>query len=108
LADIERVGGQTVVYAPVPQPKDPSRDPYQRLPGDSAEVAEWRERMGTPEAKAVYRERAATAELVNAQARNHGLQQLVVRGLRRARAVALWYAHAENFRRLLALGLVGR
>lgn len=108
LEDIEQVSGRTVVYAPVPQPRDASRAPYQRLPGDSAAVAEWRERMGAEEAKAVYRERAATAELVNAQARNHGLQQLVVRGLRKARAVALWYAHAENFRRLLALGLVGR
>ena len=58
--------------------------------------------------KAIYKERAATAELVNAQARNHGLQQLPVRGLRKVRAIALWYAHAENFRRLLALGLLGR
>lgn len=108
LEDIEQVSGQTTVYAPVPKPKDPARDPYQRLPGDSETVAAWRERMGTAEAKAIYKERAATAELVNAQARNHGLQQLPVRGLRKARAIALWYAHAENFRRLLALGLLGR
>jgi hypothetical protein len=30
--------------------------------------------MGTDEAKAIYKNRAATAECVNAQSRNRGLQ----------------------------------
>ncbi|MBI2297811.1 MAG: IS1182 family transposase [Armatimonadetes bacterium] len=108
LEDIEQVSGRTEVYAPVPKPKDPARDPHQPLARDSEAVAAWRVRMGTAEAKASYKERAATAELVNAQARNHGLRQLPVRGQRKVRCIALWYAHAENFRRLLALGLLGR
>jgi transposase len=84
------------VYAPVPAPKDPKRDPHQPLPTDGEQVGEWRVRMGTEEAKAIYRERAATVECVNAQARNRGLVRLLVRGLRKVRAVALWFAIAHN------------
>ena len=35
-------------------------------------------------------------ELANAQARNHGLTQFVVRGLEKVKAVALWFALAHN------------
>ena len=86
----------TRVYAPVPQPKDPQRDRYAPLPGDSEQVQEWRQRMGTVQAKAVYRERASTIACVNAQARNRGLIRLLVRGLRKVKAVALWFAIAPN------------
>lgn len=85
-----------VVYAPVVKPKDETRDPHQPMPGDSEAVAAWRERMGTEEAKAIYKERASTAECVNAIARNRGLQQLTVRGLEKAKTVALWFALAHN------------
>jgi hypothetical protein len=37
--------------------------------------------MGTEEAKEIYKQRAATAECVNAQARKRGLVRLLVRGL---------------------------
>ena len=87
------------VYAPVPKPKDPGRDPHTPRPGDSPAVAAWRERMGRKEAKAVYRQRAATAECVNAIARGRGLLQFTVRGVQKARAVALWYALAHNLMR---------
>ena len=81
------------ILAPVPQPKDPTRDPTQPLATDSPAVAAWRARMATAEAKATYKLRAATSECVNAQARSrHGLLQLRVRGLRKALAVALWIA----------------
>ena len=50
LADIEHVAFHTKVYAPVPKPKDESRDPHAPLPGDAAAVAQWRARMGTEEA----------------------------------------------------------
>jgi hypothetical protein len=86
----------TTVYAPVPEPKDPERDRYTPLPGDSQQVREWRVRMGTEPAKAVYRQRASTVECVNAQARNRGLIRLLVRGLRKVKAVALWLAVAHN------------
>ena len=104
--DIEAVSPRTTVYAPVQKPKDPTRDLHAPLPTDTPAVAAWRKRMGTPEAQAVYRERAATAECVNAQARNRGLRQLCARGLAKARTLALWYAVAHNLARAIALGAV--
>ena len=59
--------------------------------------------MATDEAKAIYRERAATAECVNALARNRGLQRFLVRGLRKVKAVVLWYVLAHNLMRTVAL-----
>jgi len=105
-ADIEAVsapGQGCVVYAPVPEPRDPGRDRYAPLPGDRPAVAAWRVRMGTEPAKEVYRDRAASAECVNALARNRGLRQLTVRGRLKAKAVALWYAIAHNLRRAVSL-----
>ena len=105
--DIEAVSERTTVYAPVQKPKDPTRDPHAPLPTDTPALAAWRERMGTPEAQAIYKERAATAECVNAQARNRGLRQLCVRGLAKVRVIALWYALAHNLMRAFALGALG-
>ena len=102
--DIEDADGRgTLVYAPVPKPKDSSRDPYVALPGDSQAIAQWRERMGTDAAKEVYKQRAATAECVNAIARGRGLTQFLVRGLSKVKAVALWYAIAHNMMRAVTL-----
>ena len=114
LEDIEAAQASprgTRVYAPVPQPKDPKRDRHAPLPGDGEQVREWRARMGTEEAKAVYRQRASAVECVNAQARNRGLIRLLVRGLRKVTAVALWFAIAHNLacgmRLRVQAGLVG-
>ena len=102
--DIEEVTEKGCrVYAPVAKPRDPKRDPHQPLATDSPAIAEWRERMGTVEAKAIYKERAASAECVNAQARNRGLQRLLVRGWWKVRAVLLWFALAHNLSRAVAL-----
>jgi transposase len=90
-------GKQVRILAPVPKSKDPDRDPALPLATDSAAVAEWRQRMATPEAKATYQLRAATSECVNAQARSsHGLLQFRVRGLIKVLCVALWIALTHN------------
>src|SRR5215207_8354151 len=91
------------VYAPVRQPKDPTRDPHQPRPGDSAAAAGWRVRMGTDDAKAIYKERAATAECVNALARLRSLTCFWVRGLWAVRCVALLVALTHNALRRHAL-----
>jgi hypothetical protein len=96
------------VYAPVPAPKDKAVDRYIPKPGDSPTVAAWRQRMGGAEAKAIYKERAATAECVNAQARNRGLIRLRVRGRLKAKAIALWYALAHNVMRAVSLRSAAR
>lgn len=104
LRDIEKASEiGTTVFAPVAKPKDKSRDPYVALSTDSPAIATWRQRMGTPEAKEIYKERASTVECVNALARNRGLQRLLVRGLEKARAVWLWFAIAHNLMRSLSL-----
>jgi transposase len=102
--DIEKVEqGGTTVYAPVQKSKDPERDAHTPRPDDTPAVARWRQRMATDEAKVIYRERAATAECVNALARNRGLQRFLVRGLRKVKAVVLWYVLAHNLMRAVAL-----
>ena len=92
------------VYCPVQTARRGStRDPHVPLGTDSEAGAAWRVRMGTEEAQQIYRERAATAELVNAQARNRGLTRFRVRGRHKARAVALWYALTHNLFREVSL-----
>jgi transposase len=120
---IDAVAEQTRVIAPVPKPKSKDKggngveaphdkaraspaqvaDEHQRKSGDSQAVGDWRERMATEEAKTLYKDRAATAEWVNAQARNRNLVLLPVRGLKKVKAVARLYAIAHNLMRMISL-----
>ena len=53
--------------------------------------------MAGDAAKTIYKERAATIETVNADLKQHrGLVQLTVRGLAKAKCIALWCALAYN------------
>jgi transposase len=114
-AQIEAVAGKTELYAPVPKPKqatgkdrDGDNPPapgseFSPKPGDSEAVAQWRERMNTDAAREIYKNRAATAECVNAQARNRGLLRMPVRGLAKVRCVVKLFALAHNLMRIVAL-----
>jgi transposase len=65
--------------------------------GDSCAVLAWKQRMSAETGKEIYRQRAATSETVNADLRSYrGLTQITVRGLKKARCVALWCALAYN------------
>lgn len=89
------------LYAPVPQG---THAPGSGAAPTSPAIAEWRARMGTAEAKAVYRVRAATAEHVNADMRAHrGLHAIPVRGLAKVHVWALWAALAFNVLRVMAI-----
>lgn len=107
LPDLERLAGPgigTTVFMPVPKARrGTARDPHRPRRGDPPAVADWRIRMGTGEARAIYRDRAATAECVNAIARNRGLQALPVRGPTKVHAVLLWFALAHNLMRTITL-----
>jgi len=62
--DIERASGpdfETVVYTPVRKPRKEGQDPHAPRPGDRPAIIEWRRRMGTPQAKAIYKDRTAAA-----------------------------------------------
>jgi transposase len=102
-AQIDAVADKTVVYAPVPKAKEGERDPHEAHAGDSEAVASWRSRMATDEAKSIYKDRAATAECVNAQARNRGMIRLPVRGSAKVKCVVLLYVLAHNLMRIAAL-----
>jgi transposase len=107
IADIEETTtGGTKVYTPVKEEakkKAAGKDPFAALPKDSPTIAEWRQRMGTAEAKTLYQRRAPTAELPNARLRNHGIYQLGVRGLAKVKAALWWHVLALNLMRALVL-----
>jgi transposase len=124
---LDAVADKTEVYAPVPEPRvkagakqeankggqndeqgdeqgdEVRQDKHQPKPGDSEAVAQWRARMASDEAKAIYKQRAATAECVNAQARNRGLLRMPVRGLSKVRSVVGLFVLAHNLMRMAAL-----
>jgi len=61
------------------------------------EIVEWKKRMQTANAKAVYRARAGLCEWSNAQAAGRfGLRQFLVRGIDKATSVALLIAITSN------------
>jgi len=101
---IENVSAQNCsVYMPVPAPNKKGYPRDRPFKTETPRVTEWRERMATAEAQEIYKERAATAECVNALAHNRGLQQFPVRGLKKVRAVALLFALAHNIMRAESL-----
>lgn len=114
---IDAVADKTEVYAPVPESKpkkdeqgnEVQQDKHQPKAEDSEAVASWRQRMAGAEAKDIYKQRAATAECVNAQARNRGLLRMPVRGLARVRSVVGLFVLAHNLMRMakLAPQLIG-
>jgi len=104
--DIESVGRRGVtVFAPVKELKkqeQQGKDPYAAKPGDSPQLAAWRERMGTDEAKEKYKQRCKT-EWPNAECRNRGLQRFLVRGLAKVKSVVMWHVLLHNLLRMVAL-----
>jgi transposase len=104
LASIETAAERGVeVYAPPPQPREAHIDVRAAKRGDSEVIAAWRRRMGRQRSKEIYRQRAATAETVNADLKMwRGLDRFGVRGLDKALCVTLWSALAFNLLRLMA------
>jgi IS5 family transposase len=107
---LDQAAEHTIVYAPVPKPKNVTTDPHFAKETDSPALGAWRERMGADAAKDLYKERAATAECVNALARQRGLLRLRVRTTGKVRCALLMVALAHNLMRTLALApeILGR
>ena len=108
---IDAASPKTMIYAPVPEPrakkdeqgKAVPQDKHEPKAGDSSAVIEWRKRMATAEAAEIYKQRAATAECVNAQARNRGLLRMPVRGLAKMKSVVGLFVLAHNLLRTATL-----
>ncbi|MDR3510564.1 MAG: IS1182 family transposase [Caulobacteraceae bacterium] len=62
---------------------------------EPAAVQDWRARMRTEDAAAVFRRRKLI-ERIHAHYKNRGLGQLTLRGLAKVQAAALWHALANN------------
>ncbi len=104
LSNVEKMTErECTIFAPLRQRQRSDRKPTDILPTDSAAIRQWRRRMATKKAKKIYKERGATAELVNAQCRAQGLLQFLVRGTKKALGVALMHAITNNMRRAWAL-----
>jgi hypothetical protein len=99
LDDVDTAAENDVkIYMPLPKPRKSGTDPHEPKKTDSQAVGEWRKRMGTPEAKAVYKLRGSTIETVNGELKTErGLNQFRVRGRAKARCAALWSVLAYNF-----------
>lgn len=100
MQDIEDAQEEKVkLYVP-PKPARDKKNQGRELEvkaGDSEAVREWKQRMGSEEGKAIYKQRAQTSETVNADLRTYrGLTQILVRGLAKSKCVALWCALAYN------------
>jgi transposase len=104
--DLESMARRGItVFAPpkeVEQQQQQGKDPYAPKRGDSPEVAQWRQRMSTAEAQEKYKQRGK-CEWSNAQCRNRGLYQFLVRGLQKVKTVVLWYVLVHNLFRGVAL-----
>jgi transposase len=100
VTELERNG--TKFYGPLfneQKQRDAGEDPYEPRACENQLYTAFRKRMGSDEAKEIYRRRATAAEFPNAVCRNQGLTQFSVRGLVKTKSQALWHALAYNFRR---------
>jgi transposase len=107
ITQVEKLGSQ--VAAPMTHEDrivQRGGDPHAPRAHDTSEMAAFRRRMATDEAKAILKRRPSIAEFPNAECRNRGLHQFRVRGLDKVRTVSLWYAITFNFMRMLALGVL--
>jgi transposase len=98
--EVERAAAEGVtLFVPPKPPRNKAKrgNEYEPMPDESPTLTDWRRRMGSDAGQTIYKERAATSETVNADLKSHrGLDRLRVRGLKKAKCVALWLALAYN------------
>src|SRR5438445_12174457 len=101
FASVERAAARGIeVFSPPRENRTYHIDPLTVQPDDSPAIADYRRRMASAHGQAIYRERAATAETVNADLKTwRGLDRLLVRGLDKVFTVALWSALTYNLMR---------
>lgn len=92
--------GPVMVFAPLPSERDDVKPKTHAVRAkkrarEPESVKDWRLRMETPDGQETYGLRKLI-ERINANLKNHGFGVLQVRGLIKAKAVALWHALANN------------
>jgi transposase len=94
-SDIEWAAQRGIeIYMPATRNKH-NTDPYAPRRDDGPGLSAWRQRMQSPEGKAIYRRRSR-AEWINARFRNWNLHRFTVRGLEKVKAVLRLHALANN------------
>jgi transposase len=96
----EHQAGAVKVFAPAPTERDDVKPATlakraKKQAREAESVKEWRSRMATQAGREVYGLRKLI-ERINANLKNHGFGFIPVRGLIKAKAVALWHALANN------------
>lgn len=93
---------EVMLYGAVPERW--GQNPFTPQMTHSAAVGAWRKRMGTTEAREIYKERSPTCERVNADVRTYRtMDRMLVRGAGKVLCVALWNALALNLMRWFVL-----
>jgi transposase len=109
IVTLTRLGCTPYIALPDKGPSPESR--YQPKPGDPPELVAYRRRMASEDAQKKLKKRGAVAELVHAVLDHCNLARLRVRGLKKVRAVLLWFVLVHNWlrtrrlRRKLAAGV---
>lgn len=94
------------VYAPPMTPAHPRAAGARARHRDSRAVAQWRRRMERADAHQIYKQRAATAETINADLRRwRTLDRFAVRGLEKARCQVRLNVLAHNLERWYELAV---
>ena len=107
VAILEQRG--TAIYSTVKgaaKKKAAGEDPYAPNPKDTTEFAKFRARMRTEEAQKIYSSRPSISEFPNAEFRNRGGTHFLVRGIAKAKSVALLFANTFNLMRMMHLELI--
>ena len=102
IEDIETTEQRGITtYLPVKQSRS-HPDRYAPRKDDSDITKRWRKRMSSSEGQQKYACRGL-CEWSNAEGRRHGMDRLLVRGLEKAKSIALWHALTQNLTRARSL-----
>jgi len=78
-------------------------DPKMHRKGDTDAIKKWRDMIDTDEIKEIYKKRCSTAEFSNAQIKNCGLREFLVRGIEKVKGMTLLHVIAQNISRYFDL-----
>jgi hypothetical protein len=102
IADGTARGIRLLMPVPPQRRGDPTPVPIRAQ--DAPAIVQWKQRMQTPDAQAVYRTRAGIIERRHADVRTHrGWTHFLVRGLAKVHTIALWMALAQNAMRTMGI-----
>ncbi|MEI8125899.1 MAG: transposase [Parachlamydiaceae bacterium] len=100
-ADVEANFPDTTLYSP--PTGNGKADALSPRKSDTPAMKRLRERMSTEESQIIYKNRGSTAEFANAVAKNRGMTEFKVRGIKKVKNMAMLYAVVHNMAILFSL-----